>query len=374
MSGVVAVSGGSLASALRSLVVAAPVAARLPLMRSTLLGAAPTSQRRCFATAAATARDARLPDVLPPRGRLFGLGGEVERASALAAAPAWRRASDEWLVEYHFEELDSTQSFVEREYSGFDPTRLTVVSADFQTRGKGTRDRNWEAVRGQSVLVTFYFRFPLECSTSFVNRNAPNVTKVLSIALVDTLQWAVAASVPRPSVGLDLGIKWPNDVVANGQKIAGVVARAVVSEGRLESVIVGAGLNVNQTQADMDRIKRPVWPATSLKAVTGLSGGFDVAALRQQLAVNFADELRLFFAEGFAAFRERINAMDVLLRSEPAAREVRFRISERSEIEGEFAGVDEEGHIVIRTHDGRARSFPAGEIVLRSPEDSLRPT
>jgi len=140
----------------------------------------------------------------------------------------------------------------------------------------------------------------------------------------------------------------------------------------LDSVIVGAGVNINQTQAEMDRIRRPVWPATSLRAITGSSVAFDVTAIRRRLTTVFAEELQLFFAEGFPAFRERINSMDALLRLRPAAREVIFRISEQEEIEGAFEGVDEEGFIVIRQHDGTARAFPAGELVPKPPQGSMR--
>merc|ERR1712187_1091731 len=99
----------------------------------------------------------------------------------------------------------------EREHAKFDQTKLTVVSADFQTAGRGTKDRRWHGVRAQSILSTFYFRFPSECSSPFVNQNAPNVTKVLAASAVEVLR--------RVAPGLHFGVKWPNDVVVNGHKI-----------------------------------------------------------------------------------------------------------------------------------------------------------
>lgn len=283
-----------------------------------------------------------------------------DRVAAAETPDPEDAVEQDWLREMHFEELDSTQGFVEREHRGFDQAKLTVVSADFQTAGRGTRDRTWEAVRAKSVLATYFFRFPAECQTAFVNSKAPIVTKVLALATIDTLQWATGGQ-----SGVEFGIKWPNDVMANGRKIAGVLASSVLSpEGRLDGIVIGVGVNINQTQAEMDAVHRPVWQASSLRAITGDDREFDVAAVRRRLNMNFAKNLKLFFAEGFAAFRDRVNAAEIFMGSQ-----VRFRVSTEEEIDGTFDGVDDEGHIVIVPASGLPRSFPAGEII----PGSLRP-
>lgn len=283
---------------------------------------------------------------------------------------------DEWVDEKHFEEIDSTQTFVEREYANFDQARLTAVSADVQAAGRGTNDRRWEGGRASSVLMTFFFRFPSECATTFVNRNAPNVTKVLSLAVVDTLRRAVDGIAASGSTPPSFNIKWPNDVVVDGsRKIAGVLARAVPSQARgtgirLDGIIVGVGVNINQTQQDLDAIVRPVWPATSLRAELGRLQGsqsgvppLDLDAIRRQLVRSFARELREFFVGGFAAVRDRVNALEVLMGTE-----VRFRISEAEEVDGIFSGVDEDGQIVLRLPSGELKPFPSGEIIPKATQ------
>lgn len=289
-------------------------------------------------------------------------------ASGSGDAPAPSSAvlpADDWVVELHFDEVDSTQNYVEREHPSFDQSRLTAVSADFQTAGRGTRDRQWEAVRGQSVLVTFFFRFPEDCSTAFCNRNAPNVTKVVSVAAVDALRRAASERLPDDVAGaLKFGMKWPNDVVVNGRKIAGVLARAVLSpKGRLDAVVVGVGININQTQSELDLISRPVWPATSLRAIAGdpeAVPAFDVAAVRGAFVRGFAREMRTFFAGGFPAFRERVNELEVHM-----GKPIRFRVSDNEVVDGTFAGVDEEGLIQLRLPSGAVKAYPSGEIVPR---------
>jgi len=267
---------------------------------------------------------------------------------------------NEWLSHRHFVEVDSTQSYVEREHKSFDQSRLTVVSADFQTAGRGTRERTWHADRGMSALMTFFFRFPQECDNAFVNRNAPNVTQVVAVSAVDVLRETV----------LDLddvsfGIKWPNDIVANGMKLGGILARAEPSPGpRLDAIIVGIGVNMNTPQVVLDTIERPVWPATSLRALAGDRDEttFDVEAFRSRLALKFAANLRRFFVDGFAAFRERVNASEVHI-----GRTVLFRVSQAETFEGTYLGVDENGHILLALEGAEVKAFPAGEIVPRPP-------
>ncbi|CAE8693091.1 unnamed protein product, partial [Polarella glacialis] len=303
--------------------------------------------------------------LLPGRMTSSCSGQEPCSAAAEPADLARDTLLHEWVDHRHFEEIESTQTFVEREYESFDPGRLTAVSADFQSAGRGTRDRVWKASQGQSILVTFFFRFPAECETDFVNRNAPNVTKVLAVAAIETLRWAAAAEASAPGSasgqGLEFGMKWPNDVVVSGQKVAGVLARAIPCGGRLDGIIVGIGINVNTPQADLDQIVRPVWPAGSLRSVTGDRQVYDLPAIRRRLLGTFAVELRSFFSGGFPAFRHRVNELEVLMGTQ-----VRFRLSETEEVDGVFEGIQEDGLIQLRLAGGEVKSYVSGEIVPKT--------
>eukprot|EP00434_Breviolum_minutum_P030059 symbB.v1.2.026581.t1/scaffold2670.1/size73395/1 len=260
---------------------------------------------------------------------------------------------DEWVDHRHFEEIDSTQSYVEREHMSFNQEKLTAVSADYQSAGRGTGERSWHGTKAQSILVSFFFRFPAHCDNDFVNSNAPNVTKVLAVAAVNSLQWAI----PDHKVG----IKWPNDIVGNGSKLGGILARAVPFHGRLEGIIVGIGINVNTSQEELDRIQRPVWPAASLRTLGGREEpetALDVALLRQMLLANFALELKRFFKGGFGVFRDRVNHLEVLMGTK-----VWFRAHESDEFEGVFEGIQDDGLILLRLESGEVKAFPSGEII-----------
>merc|ERR1712019_235611 len=112
--------------------------------------------------------------------------------------------------------------------------------------------------------ASFFFRFPKSCTDEFVNQNAANATKVLALSAVAALR----ESVPEGATGVNLGVKWPNDITVNNGKIGGILAQAIPST-RLDGIVLGIGLNINTSQGDLQKIRRPVWPAESLKAVAG---------------------------------------------------------------------------------------------------------
>merc|ERR1712070_1316658 len=92
------------------------------------------------------------------------------------------------------------------------------------------------ASRARSVLATFYFRFPAECADVFVNKNAPNVTKVLAVAAISALSQVADGQQDVDGSALRFGVKWPNDIIVGGRKIGGILARAVPFNGRLEGI------------------------------------------------------------------------------------------------------------------------------------------
>jgi len=125
---------------------------------------------------------------------------------------------------------------------------------------------------------------------------------------------------------------------------------------------VGVGININTPQLELDKIARPVWPATSLRASTGDAQDFDVRAVRRRLIGAFAAELPTFFEGGFPAFRQRVNDLEVLMGTQ-----VRFRVHDNDQVDGAFDGVDDDGLIVIQLASGERKSFPSGEIIPRPP-------
>ena len=154
----------------------------------------------------------------------------VQASFATRAVPGTRFADVRWV-----EETGSTNRDLLAEAARGAPDG-TVLVADHQTAGRGRLDRAWTAPPGASLLVSALVRPAVEPADAFL------VTAAASVAACSACS-EVAVVYP--------GIKWPNDLVVvagdrfSGRKLAGILAESLVTEGRLDAVVVGMGLNVN---------------------------------------------------------------------------------------------------------------------------------
>ncbi len=110
-----------------------------------------------------------------------------------------------------------------------------VVFARNQTAGRGRRERQWESSTGKGVFASFILRPEWPASHAHV------------LAIVGAL--AAYRTLATAGVG-SLALKWPNDVLAGGRKICGVLAEPVIAGSRIEFAVVGIGINVLQEQDD----------------------------------------------------------------------------------------------------------------------------
>jgi BirA family transcriptional regulator, biotin operon repressor / biotin---[acetyl-CoA-carboxylase] ligase len=224
----------------------------------------------------------------------------------------------------HVEECESTQLLL------LDPElpEGAVATADYQTGGRGRLGRRWVAPAGSAVLCSVLLR-------------PPSSGRIAQLALVGGL--AVAEAV-EASLGLAAQIKWPNDVLVDRRKVAGVLA-----EARAGAVVLGVGINVNQTRDELPA--DGVLAAASLRTLSGTEHDLD-----DVLAVLLArlDELYgRWLAGGFEAVRDGLTARDFLRGREVTVNAVR----------GVAAGIDREGRLEIDV-DGERRAVESGEVRL----------
>eukprot|EP00397_Hematodinium_sp_SG-2012_P034638 GEMP01037164.1.p1 GENE.GEMP01037164.1~~GEMP01037164.1.p1 ORF type:complete len:544 (+),score=89.54 GEMP01037164.1:92-1723(+) len=261
----------------------------------------------------------------------------------------------------HLPTIDSTQTYCEAHLKEFNlDSTLTVVSTDFQTAGLGTSNRPWKADAGRNVLMSLVFRFPARCDRQFLADNLSCVTKVVSIAIIDTLDLVIFAALAdhNSADAHKLSMKWPNDILLNEKKIGGILAKCigetVNGQYLLNTVIVGFGININSKPETLNALDRPIWPASSISQEIGRE--LDISPLRVLLAESFCQQLQVFFQTGFAAFKDRCSEREIFM-----GRQVKFRTDDRI-IEGIFRGIGERGEILLETHTGMERLF-SGEII-----------
>lgn len=130
----------------------------------------------------------------------------------------------------HLKEIDSTNTEVRRQVLQ-EAREGLVVTAERQTAGKGRRGRTWESKVGDNLYFSMLLRpnLPVE--------KAPMLTLVMALSVAKAIE---------KLYGMESAIKWPNDLVLSGKKICGILTEMHMSEGRIEDVIVGTGINVNQ--------------------------------------------------------------------------------------------------------------------------------
>ncbi len=144
----------------------------------------------------------------------------------------------------HCTKVDSTNEELKRIFSQKDLENGTLLTAEFQTGGKGQMGSKWESEYGNNFLGTFFLRSSMPLSDLFA------LNMMASLAILETIKELVKTNVE---------IKWPNDVLVNGDKIAGVLIENKYKNGSLIGSFLGIGLNLNQQS--FDKFKRP---ATSL--------------------------------------------------------------------------------------------------------------
>jgi BirA family biotin operon repressor/biotin-[acetyl-CoA-carboxylase] ligase len=207
--------------------------------------------------------------------------------------------------------------------------------ADAQTAGRGRLGRLWHSPPGTSLYASFILRPEVPA-----HRLAP-LSLAVGVGVVD----AVAGFVARER----LGIKWPNDVMLDGRKVSGVLVEAQVVAGRVESVIVGIGVNVTAREFPAELADR----ATSL-AIAGarVARGDVFVALCRSLERRIDSWAR----DGLTEVMEAVRSLDTL----------RGRSVMVDAIAGTAIGIDDDGRLLVRLADGTERAHVAGEAVLAS--------
>ena len=254
--------------------------------------------------------------------------------------------ADGFRLEAH-DAVGSTNALaLERAMAG-DPGKLWVVSKK-QESGRGRRGRAWATPEG-NLAATLLKVLDHDL------QHAATLGFVAGLALADALD-AIAPNA-RISVGVDGGsgqgvkrfeLKWPNDVLASGAKLAGILLEStLLGQGRL-AIAIGIGVNVVAHPTDVP------YPATSLAS---LGAGVDAETLFLALSDAWSENERIWAGgRGLAAIRKRWLARAAGLGSEVAVR------IEGNVVRGVFETIDEDCRFVIRDAKGETVKIAAGDV------------
>ncbi len=209
--------------------------------------------------------------------------------------------------------------------------------AETQTAGKGRAGRTWHSAPGAALTFSLAWKFNLPAQALLGLPLAVGVVVAEALAQFD----------------VETRLKWPNDVLCDGKKVAGILIETASACEAIWAVI-GIGINLLAPDELARKIGQPVAAAPSLQT--------DRNRVLAALLNGLAEAMALFEARGFSAFRERWNGLH-------AHRGQRVVITDRGQIlhEGSALGVDDSGRLLLDTPQGHTTVL-AGDLSLRARE------
>lgn len=246
--------------------------------------------------------------------------------------------SESWQVQV-FDQLPSTNDYLRHQETNCATHTRHLCATDWQTAGHGRRGKGWQSQRGNA---TFTLRQRLQQPAGTLM----GLSLVAGVAVVTVL---------RTRLGLDVSLKWPNDVLTNqGLKLGGLLIELmpVKGEPKVTDVLTGIGLNVRH-QAEFDGLGIG---ATSFERL-GLSTELDrheiIAAISASVATHYVE----FENNGWSVFESRWQSVDALY-----GRQV--TVSGQQAFAGKACGVNNHGALCVQTESG-VETVMAGEVSVR---------
>lgn len=270
------------------------------------------------------------------RGKGYKLAQPIE---FLDAAAVMRSLGDPRIRLEVVDEVDSTSSrLLARAAEG--AASGTCIAAEWQSAGRGRRGRSWVSSLGGSLTFSLLWRF---------ERGAGHLGGLSLAAGLAVARALESCGVARVQV------KWPNDVVVDLRKLAGIL---VETAGELQGptvAVIGVGVNYRLAEAVLDQIDQPVVDVASCAGEIPSRSALLTALLRE-----LASAMATFDRSGFAPFREPWLALHAY-----QGRRVRVMPGRDSPYEADVVDVGPDGSLHVRTDDRRLAALASAEISLR---------
>ena len=277
------------------------------------------------------------------RGRGYRLAAPIElldperlRATCRLGNGASLEALDVFL------EIDSTNAFLVRNRS-VSQNSLRVCCAEYQTLGRGRRERKWMTPWGSGLCLSVAWCFS----------GSPRDLSALTLAT-----GVIVRRVVQAVTHADIRLKWPNDLVWQDRKLGGILIEMTAESHGLCQVVIGIGLNANLS----DQVMRTLcdWPAGAVDLSTIMGGQ---VPSRNALAASLISELSNLLSDyehaGFAPYAAEWRASDCLLNKEVSV------MGARNEVSGFARGISDDGALLLELSSGSLKRIVAGDVSVR---------
>jgi BirA family biotin operon repressor/biotin-[acetyl-CoA-carboxylase] ligase len=239
----------------------------------------------------------------------------------------------------HFDSIDSTNTWAKNHAHELDRHQLTCITAMEQTAGQGRWNRRWISPKNQNIYATLYFCLPRSCP--YIH----NLGQILSLSCATVLK----------KKGFSPEIKWPNDLLLLGKKVAGILTELVVFNDSF-GVVLGIGINTNMSEELLNTIDQP---ATSLTQLSGQT--WTIEQILEPLLQQFIEDLSTLITHGFqpfqVAYQELLAYKGQVISSDDGSKRV----------SGTCLSVNAEGRLNLLLSSGEILEIVAGEIKFTAP-------
>jgi BirA family biotin operon repressor/biotin-[acetyl-CoA-carboxylase] ligase len=214
---------------------------------------------------------------------------------------------------------------------------FSLVVADEQTQGRGRLNRKWFTPKGSGLALSLILRPPAV--------HVPHLSRIVGLA---------ALSITEACSGLGLAphIKWPNDILLNGKKVAGILIETVWSGDEVDSLVIGMGINIHKASVPPAELLQ--FPATSIE---GEIGGETPA--REEILFNILNT--------FLRWRERIGTDELIHAWEEmlAFRGEQVQVAGDIPVTGKLLGLESDGSLRLRDANDKSVIIRFGDVSLR---------
>ena len=235
---------------------------------------------------------------------------------------------------FSYEDLDSTNNAV-RKLAEEGLAEGACVFAEHQKKGRGRLGRKWDSPKGSGILLSVLLRPSIEPYA------VPRVTLAAALAVIRAV---------KQETGLQLGVKWPNDVVHEGKKLCGILTEMSAETDRVNFLVLGIGLNVNSKAADLPP------GSTSLRELLGKK------VARVPLAQKILQELEKSYERVKAGKHEEL-CEEWESVSHTTGQQVSAKLLGRT-VHGIATGIDADGALWIRHDNGFQERILSGDVQL----------
>lgn len=236
-----------------------------------------------------------------------------------------------------FDEINSTNSYALENIKNLEDK--TVIFAHRQTNGRGRFNRIWVSDNSDNL----YFSIALKPCTE-LNTVLPlaNLTQYMSVVLCQILE----------TYGASAQIKWPNDVLIDGKKIAGILAETSIKSSKLEGLVLGVGINLNSTEEEIAKIDQK---ATSLNLE--IDKKVDKELFLREIISRFFERYDEFLSTGFNMIKNDYTQRCSFLGSQITVKEPGTSLNAIAE------SILDDGSLRVKTND-TTKTLKTGDILL----------